>query len=93
MTYQTTINVEAVQWTGDNLSDVRKLFGKYLNDINDISGWLYLSSPLLSKRAFVNDWIILNPKSTDDILDDFEIYTDPDFQDKFHPVTQDHLEL
>lgn len=102
MTYQTTINVEAVQWTGDNFEEIENWLKYRIDFVGDESGWLILSGKLLTKRAFVNDWIIYSPPHFIPIKEYIDrscnIYIlDPeefmDIEHMFHPLTQDHLEL
>lgn len=102
MTYQATIQVEAVQWTGDNFEEIENWLKDRIDFVGDESGWLRLSGRLLTKRAFINDWIVYCPpffipikEYTDRscnvyILDPEEFI---DIENMFHPLTKDHLEL
>lgn len=97
MTYQTTINVEAMQWTGDNLAEFVKLKTDNIGD------------PIYSIETYVNFGMLSNlricftsRKPIDLMPSEYLVYvplfnmyyamTEKDVS-KFHPVTQDHLEL
>lgn len=98
MTYQTTIQVKAVQWTGDNLAEFAKLKTDNLGDpIYSIETYLGQNMMLPNLRI-----CFTNRKPIDLIPNEYLVYV-PLFNmycamtvrdvSKFHPVTQDHLEL
>ena len=100
MTYQTTIQVEAVQWTGDNFEEI-ELFIEYPVDHTKDSEVLTLKDDKIEIFIFlgdaghldvnIGDWVVRDDRP--ELAHFLSIYTDAGFKAKFHPITQDHLEL
>lgn len=95
MTYQTTINVEAVQWTGDNFEEIKAKFPHIKPELMDDKLLIIMSQSISGnvvsyfKCNFdIGNWITYQVNENS-----YKYYTDSDFHAKFNPITQDHLEL
>lgn len=98
MTYRTTIQIEAIQWTGNNLAEFVKLKTDNLGDpIYSIETYANFGMTLPNLRIcftirkpidlIPSEYLVYVP-----LLNMYYAMTEKDVS-KFNPVTQDHLEL
>lgn len=98
MIYQTTIQVEAIQWTGDNFGEISK-FIEYPEDKTKDTEFLILDGNKLEISIFLRDggfktvemgdWIIRDDRPQNAHF--LSVYTNETFRVKFHRVTQNLL--
>lgn len=87
MIYQTKINVQAFQWTGDNFELIFNEIGKYLNEVEIEEGMiLSLRGLYSSKEVQLNSWIVYYPFGYDETIDNIKIISNDDFIKDFNLV-------